>query len=277
VKGASTSQQKPAAATAGAVTPPASGEGEKTKKPEEQKPAKSTIWTEDEAKSAIRKFDVIIDMANAAGANISGAKKSLLEAVDAFGKGNMNDVFCRIVETREQLNENVRKMNYLEQKFKFVWPMYGFWPLLDATSFLFLYAFLLPSHHHYAEIITGLLNIKPQGFGVPMWTVLFAGIGACVQIMVNVTNDIKTNGYVERVRRLWYYLLPIVGPVFGFIAYVLVSLGFLSLSGITAEQLTKTTFSTIVVCFLSGYSTEWFIGELGKLASKTGESKGGSR
>jgi hypothetical protein len=241
------------------------------------------VWTEDEAKAEIRKFDVLIDMANAAGANVTVAKASLLAAVRAFGAGNLNDVFCRIVETREELNESVKKivcgfcpvrpLNYLAQKVRFVWPLYGFWPLLDATCFLFFYAFLLTLSPVLAQIKIPFLNIKPHGFGVPIWSVLFAGIGACVQIMVNVTNDVKTNGFVQKVRRMWYYLLPIVGPVFGFIAYVLLSLGFLSLSGITAEQLTKTTFSTILVCFLAGYSTEWFMGVLGKLL-KGSESKG---
>jgi hypothetical protein len=84
--------------------------------------------------------------------------------------------------------------------------------------------------------------------------------------MIDVTNDLKTNGYVENYRKMWYMFLSIVGPVFGFFAYVLLSLGFLSLSGITAEQLGKTTFSVIVVCFLAGCSTEWFMRVLGKLS-----------
>jgi hypothetical protein len=241
----------------------------------------------DEAKAAIRKFDVLIDMANAAGADITDAKLSLLESVTSFDAGDIDDVFKKIVETRAQLDVSIRSIgkkdprrllnrlsNYLEKNLKFVWPMYGFWPLLDATFFLFFYAILLAfwSNHYFAQIIISYFkawNVKPQGFGVPIWTVLFAGIGACIQIMVNVTNDIKTNGYVEKVRRMWFYLLPIVGPVFGFIAYVLLYLGFLSLGTITAEQLGKATFSVILVCFLAGYSTDWFMQQLGTLISQS--------
>ena len=102
-----------------------------------------------------------------------------------------------------------------------------------------------------------------------MLAALVAGIGASIQIMVDVTNDVKANGYVEKYRRMWYMLLPIVGPVFGILAYIILFLGFLSLNGVTAQQLGKQPFSVILVCFLAGYSTEWFMSVLGNLTKTT--------
>jgi hypothetical protein len=256
----------------------------------------TTVWTEDEAKAAIRKYDFYIDRANKVGAETEEAKKSLLEAVNAFDAGNMNYVFSRIVETKAHLTASIRDIGsdtnsggdrntggkeprWLEawlrrlkadwQKEDYFWFLYGYYPLLAATLFFLLYASLLTLWPILGQIkvpLPILGPIKPHAFGVPVWAVLFAGIGACVQIMIDITNDLKKSGYVEKYAKIWYMFLPIVGPVFGFLAYVLLSLGFLSLSGITAEQLGKATFSVIVVCFLAGYSTEWFMRQLGKLS-----------
>jgi hypothetical protein len=224
-----------------------------------------TVWTEDEAKAAIRKFDVIIDMANTAGANIDDAEKKLEEAVTAFGSGNLNQAFTSISETKAKLNDSVSDLGLLRSYLKFVFPIYGAWPLSTAILFFALYALLLWVWRVLYQNILSYVSLGHLGFGIPMYAALVAGIGASVQIIVDVTNDVKTNGYVEKYRRMWYMLLPIVAPVFGIIAYILLSLGFLSLSGITAQQLGRQTFSVILVCFLAGYSTEWFMRVLGNL------------
>jgi hypothetical protein len=57
-----------------------------------------TVWTEDEAKRAILKFDVIIDMANTAGADITQTKASLVQALTAFEAGDMNTLFGSMIE-----------------------------------------------------------------------------------------------------------------------------------------------------------------------------------
>jgi hypothetical protein len=240
-----------------------------------------TLWSEDEAKAAIKKFAAIIDMANTAGANITQPKAALHKAIRHFNAGNMNYVFSSIVETRAKLNESVnelggkphpshhravvyldRVVRYLRPKIKFVFPMYGLWPLGTGIVFFAIYVALL---WWWPLLSQNNLHLRHLDFGIPMWVALVAGIGASVQIMVDVTNDVKTNGYVQKYRRIWYMLLPIVGPVFGILAYILLLLGFLSLSGVTAQQLGKQTFSAVLVCFLAGYSTEWFMRVLGKL------------
>jgi len=244
-----------------------------------------TVWSEDEAKAAIRKFDVLIDMANTAGVtenDLDAAKEALKQAVKNFASGDLNETFNSISLTKEKLNDGVSALGGVSDDshwkkwfgmqprwrpyLKFVFPMYGFWPILTALIFFALYASLLwwwPILHQ------SILHLRNLGYGIPMWVALVAGIGACVQIMVDVTNDVKTNGYVEEYRRMWYMLLPIVGPVFGVIAYVLLFQGFLSLSGITAQQLGKQTLSVVLVCFLAGYSTQWFMTLLSNLTTQT--------
>jgi len=239
------------------------------------------VWNEDEAKAAIKKYISLIDVANKAGAptnQMDALRTSLKAAVTAFGSGDLNGVFNSILDTQTKLNDTVSELGANSNRlwkpfaryFEFVYPIYGFWPLLTALTFFIVYVSLLWLWQPwYQYTVSVLAPLKHPGFGIPMWSALFAGIGACVQIIVGVTNDVRTDGFVDKYRRIWYYFLPVVGPVFGVIAYILLSLGFLSLSGITAEQLGKQTFSVILVCFLAGYSTEWFMGVLGNLTNQT--------
>ncbi|HMD78671.1 MAG TPA: hypothetical protein VKF39_01655, partial [Nitrososphaerales archaeon] len=96
---------------------------------------------------------------------------------------------------------------------------------------------------------------------------------ACVQIFVDVVSDVKDDGVVLGYRRDWYIVLPFVGLMFGVLAYMLVGVGLLSLtSGSASTTSGNQTDVLFIVTFLSGYSTDWFMGKLSDLTSSKAQS-----
>lgn len=113
--------------------------------------------------------------------------------------------------------------------------------------------------------------------GVPLWAGLFAGVGACIQIIMTLVGDIKEDGVVSEHRQLWFAALPLVALVFGYLAYILIDLGVMTLAGPqssstatggTQSLLSAGIGSKILICFLAGYATDDFIKKLTSTTTK---------
>ena len=131
---------------------------------------------------------------------------------------------------------------------------------------------------------------------VPIWASLVAVIGASVQIFVGVVKDYKDDNMITAYKTLWYVAVIPASFAFGFIAFLLIEAGLLNISQgqfvlnqalnqtITATTITQigtnqtvtqtaTQSGTVtnlaaplIVCFLAGYATDWFMNLLGKIA-----------
>jgi hypothetical protein len=106
-------------------------------------------------------------------------------------------------------------------------------------------------------------------YKIPHWAPLFGAIGTSVQIIFGVAYDVKYYGYVRTSRRLWYLSLPFVGLVFGLFAYILYKIGLISVGASPTPDTTidSQQYLPMLICFLAGYSTDWFKDRLKKLTS----------
>jgi hypothetical protein len=66
----------------------------------------------------------------------------------------------------------------------------------------------------------------------------------------------------SRYKRLWYMALPLLAMVFGYMAYLFVSSGFIALDGSTDSRM----FSIMFICFLTGFLTKWLINRLSRMS-----------
>ena len=85
-----------------------------------------------------------------------------------------------------------------------------------------------------SAVVFGYLLFEKQNvfiLDVPLWAALIAGLGASAQILVGVVGDVRSTGYVQSYMRLWYWSVPIIAMIFGFVAYLLTDLGLITIGG----------------------------------------------
>jgi len=69
-------------------------------------------------------------------------------------------------------------------------------------------------------------------------------------------------GPVMRYKRLWYAALPMLGMLFGYMAYLLFSSGLIAFNAGSQSNVS----STMLVCFLAGFAANWIICRLSGLS-----------
>ena len=67
---------------------------------------------------------------------------------------------------------------------------------------------------------------------------------------------------VVRYKRIWYTTIPLLSMIFGYMAYLLFSSGLIAFN----VKSDDTVFSTMLVCFLTGFMTNWLINRLSSLS-----------
>jgi hypothetical protein len=95
-----------------------------------------------------------------------------------------------------------------------------------------------------------------------LWSLFFAGLGSSAQILTGVADDLRRYGLASRYKRLWYMALPLLAMVFGYMAYLVFSSGFIALDGDSQGRV----FSIMFICFLTGFLTKWLIGRLSRMS-----------
>lgn len=241
--------------------------------------AEASVLTEAEVKDRIKKLDALIDEAQK---QCAGVKRSSSDgtgpkpdpsndalgnaiiyqeqAIDNYRKGKLNEAHISLIESRVALAQALKGLTKF-RRYLFLFAIYGVWPALYALVWfiaLVISLFLWP---------LPILSHANQTLGVPAWPSLVAGIGAAVQIFVGVVADIRDDGIVLGYKRLWYIVLPFTSLAFGAISYMLVQIGNLSLTGQNLNPAGgNQLYVLVIMAFLAGYSTDWFIRKLADLA-----------
>jgi hypothetical protein len=224
-----------------------------------------SVLTDDEIKDRIRKFEVLIDEAQKQGADVKHVEATLQGAVTSYYNNKSDDAYLALMNTRVELSQIVQGLK--DRKYLYLWAIYGIWPIIYGLVWFVFLGYTLLYWPPFG------LKVPTQPFGVPAWAALVAGLGACVQIFVDVVSDVKDDGVVQGFRRDWYIVLPFVSLVFGVVAYLLVGVGVLSItSGSSSATSGSQTATLFIITFLSGYSTDWFMGKLSALTSSTAKS-----
>ncbi len=272
---------------------------EKDKKPAEEKfalPDDRLVWTKAETKGQMKRLENQLSVAYKQHVNevnevkVKGLKadeveEELISANKSFSeKQDLVDAQDRLIKVKNNLSILVSALRR-RYRWNYLISIWGIVPILTAA----------------VGLIVSFIAIKYFGgstiMAVPVWASLVAVIGASVQIFVGVVKDYKDDCMITAYKRLWYVVILPVSFAFGFIAFLLIQAGLLNISQgqfvlnqAVNQTITTTTITQIgtnqtvtqtatqsgtatnlvvplIVCFLAGYATDWFMGLLGKITS----------
>lgn len=252
------------------------------------KPEEDLVWTKEELQKQIRSLEHKIFVAQKQGGKdekITGVLVNLKSAIKNFEDKKYTDAEKNVIDVKNEKIKIIHNFGQFRRITYFV-SSWGLVPILTAIIAIIL-SFILMGYTdcNTANILYIFSFTIPKNILgiVPLWAPLTAVIGASIQILVGVVNDYKENSMISKYKRLWYLVLPVVGFVFGFIAFLLIQGGLININlGQVSLDQTKniselpaslrgelpigpSAFS-IIICFLAGYATDWFMGLLGKLA-----------
>ncbi|VVB90726.1 Uncharacterised protein [uncultured archaeon] len=230
------------------------------------------VWTKEELQKQIRILEHKIFIAQKRSKKnqdkINAVLEELKKAFAFFSAKNFIEAEKKVIDIKKVKNEIINNMDIYDHTTYF-FSSWGLVPILTAISTIIISFGLILSN-----------KVPPILDFVPAWAPLTAVIGASVQILVGVINDYKEDGMISKYKSLWYFVLPFVGFVFGFMAFLLIQAGLININMAQFNQSVNLSQSpalsgkspiepnafTIIICFLAGYATDWFMGVLGKLA-----------
>lgn len=179
------------------------------------------VWEKEKLKKEIRILEHKIFIAQKQG----GDAQKITDVIGKLKSANKNFVNKQFIDTqndifdvKKEINAIINNMKRYEH-FKYFASSWGLAPILTAITAIIL-SFVLMGYKGSTEIL-GI---------VPLWALLTAVIGASVQILVGTVNEYKENDVVSKYQRIWYFVLPFVGFVFGFIAYLLIQAGLININ-----------------------------------------------
>jgi hypothetical protein len=179
-------------------------------------------------------------------------------AVKELNKDNLSDAYLYCDRSRYELTNAVNdaKMNlkglrlHSLRSISFFFKLYGLYAVVFGMLSTFLFGFLIYNY-------SGLTVLD-----VPLWASFFAGLGSSAQILSGVVDDLRKEGAVIRYKRVWYTAIPLLSLIFGYMAYLLFSSGLVAINVNSQSKY----FSAMLVCFLTGFSTNWLIDKLSKIS-----------
>jgi hypothetical protein len=244
------------------------------------------VWDRDALSLQIRRIDEQISVARKQHGGdegkeyggspelIKGARADWNLARVNFSNDKLNEVEKNLSDSKDKLIEVINKVRF-RWRLQYYASVWGIFPIsLGIIGIVVFFCFL---KFFSSPMILGV---------VPFWAVWVAGLGASVQILVGVVQDYKKDCLITEYKRTWYIVIIFVSLAFGFLAFLLIQAGLITVSqgqfminptnatAISSSVPTATsTLSSstlalpLIVCFLAGYATEWFMGIIGKLTS----------
>ena len=249
-----------------------------------------SVWTKDEIEQQIRRLENQLDVVQKQHGDkdvATNAKNQLKSALENFSEDKFVTTENGLIDVKGKLISIVNGLS-IWRRFAYFVSVWGVVPLSYAIAGLSISLYLLTR--------SGSITIMGV---VPLWALLAAAVGASVQILVGVVKDYKDDCLITDYKRLWYLVVIPVSLAFGFIAFLLIQAGLITVSQgtfiinptnqtITSMVTTRTSSGAsnqattitayglampLILCFLAGYATDWFMGLLGKLTSTTESEK----
>jgi hypothetical protein len=206
----------------------------------------------------LKKLDRMLQAAHRSSIDIKNSYDFYVLALKEFNKENLADSYIYYDRAKYELTSAIN-----EAKFKikgssfhslrtlsYFFKLYGLYAVIFGTLSTLFFSYLI---YRYAEV--SILE-------VPLWAAFFAGLGSSAQILTGVADDLRRDGLATRYKRLWYMAIPLLSMIFGYMAYLLFSSGLIAFN---ANSQTR-TFSTMFVCFLTGFLTNWLINRLSQIS-----------
>ena len=211
-----------------------------------------------EVEADLKKLDRMLQAAHRSSIDIKNSYDFYVLALKEFNKENLADSYIYYDRAKYELTSAIN-----EAKFKikgssfhslrtlsYFFKLYGLYAVIFGTLSTLFFSYLI---YRYAEV--SILE-------VPLWAAFFAGLGSSAQILTGVADDLRRDGLATRYKRIWYMAIPLLSMIFGYMAYLLFSSGLMAFN---ANSQTR-TFSTMFVCFLTGFLTNWLINRLSQIS-----------
>lgn len=215
---------------------------------------KSKLQRIEEIDSSLRRLKGLLDVANRCDLNrnleLDAVQKGYNKAYESFIKGELTeahlvqfDAYLKLFQTINNTRREGRGYRLWSFKYiSFMTRAYG----LFSLGLSILFAAIL--FYFLAWSMGRPINI----YGVPLWASLFAGLGCCIQIIMGVVSDVRANGILSEDKHLLYAALPFVALISGYLAYILIDLGMLTLGGGQASPLASITATNISMIKVTG-------------------------
>lgn len=215
-------------------------------------------YTQLDLGKALVRFRRTLQAAQRSSIDVKNSYDFYILAFKEFHKENLADAFLYYDRARYELTAAMNGSKLDLKGFKL--------QSIRTISFFFkLYGLYAVVYGILAALLFGFLIYRFSGLemlDVPLWSSFFAGLGSSAQILSGVADDIRKEGMVIRYKRVWYMILPVLSLIFGYMAYLLFSSGMVAFNVNSQSQ----SFSTMFICFLTGFSTNWLIDQLSKLS-----------
>ncbi|OPY45253.1 MAG: hypothetical protein A4E46_01312 [Methanosaeta sp. PtaU1.Bin016] len=211
-----------------------------------------------EVEANLKRLDRMLQAAHRSSIDIKESYDFYILALKEFNKENIADAYLYYDRAKYELTSaiNGAKFQIKGSRFhslrtlSYFFKLYGLYAVIFGTLSIFLFGYLI---YRYAQ--ASILD-------VPLWSAFFAGLGSSAQILTGVADDLRRDGMVTRYKRLWYMAIPLLSLIFGYMAYLLFSSGLIAFNANSQSR----TFSTMFVCFLTGFLTNWLINRLSRMS-----------
>jgi hypothetical protein len=209
--------------------------------------------------SDLRRFRHMLQAAHRSSIDVKNSYDFYTLAFKEFYKDNTTEAFLYYDRAKYELTNAVNDAKFAIKGFRihslrtisFFFKMYGLYSIIFGVLSAFFFSFLI---YRYAYVSV---------LEVPLWSSFFAGLGSSSQILTGVVDDLRKDGIVTRYKRIWYMTLPILSLIFGYMAYILFNSGLVAFN---VNSQSSTIYTTMFICFLAGFSTNWLIDQLSKFS-----------
>lgn len=206
----------------------------------------------------LQKLNRMLQAAHRSSIDIKNSYDFYVLAVKEMNKDNIPDAYLYCDRSRYELTNAVNdaKVNlkglrlHSLRTISFFFKLYGLYAVVFGMLSTLLFGLLIYS---YSELTI---------LDVPLWASFFAGLGSSAQILSGVVDDLRKEGAVIRYKRVWYTAIPLLSLIFGYMAYLLFSSGLVAFNVNSQSKI----FSSMFVCFLTGFSTNWLIDKLSRIS-----------
>jgi len=211
-----------------------------------------------EVEADLKRLDRMLQAAHRSSIDIKESYDFYVLALKEFNKENIADSYLYYDRARYELTSSINAAKFQIKGSKFhslrtlsyFFKLYGLYAVIFGTLSIFLFSFLI---YRFAEV--SILE-------VPLWSAFFAGLGSSAQVLTGMADDLRREGLATRYKRLWYMAIPLLSMIFGYMAYLLFSSGLIAFNANSQSR----AFSTMFVCFLTGFLTNWLMNRLSRMS-----------
>jgi hypothetical protein len=206
----------------------------------------------------LQRLNRMLQAAHRSSIDIKNSYDFYILALKELNKEEISEAYLYYDRARYELTSTINeaKIHVKGTRFhslrtlSYFFKLYGLYAVIFGILSVFLFSYLI---YRYSDF--SILD-------VPLWASFFAGLGSSAQILSGIVDDLRRDGMATRYKRLWYMTIPLLSLIFGYMAYLIFSSGLMALNANSQSRI----FTTMFICFLTGFVTNWLINRLSQMS-----------